>query len=251
LQEYCDAHGAVLGWGVIPVVLPLLWLLLHDCSAEVVFSGVGEGLVPPDTCEEETIVTVRRVVSLPVNVDEKPETEVTTTDEVVFAGGGVLADADWVSLHGDELASDGTVVVSERVVDVGVVTSVQVVSTLGVAVLFCMDESGGDVRVGLPFGPLLIGAKPLDGWAACQGKVEFGSGKGGADELSVIDGPDVAALAADVGLVPDGAALPAVEFGNGNGTELDTTDDDSPDDGTKLTVPPLPVGNAEVVFESG
>ncbi|SPQ19708.1 cf1176b8-b604-4c49-be30-5329c93d29f4 [Thermothielavioides terrestris] len=265
---YCDEPGVVLGWGVIPVVLPLLWLLLHGCSAEVVFSGVDEGLVPPASCEEETIVTVRRVVSLPVNVEEKPETEVTTTDAVVSAGGGVLADADWVSLHGVELASDGTVAVSERVVDVGVVTSVQVVSTVGVAVLFwagrggedadtsalqvvSMDESGGDVRVGLPLGPLLIGAKPLDGWVACQGKVEFGRGKGGADELSVIDGPDVVAVAAEVGPVPDGATLPAVEFGNGNGTELDTTDDDSPDDGMKLTVTPLPVGNAEVAFESG
>jgi hypothetical protein len=72
--------------------------------------------------------------------------------------------------------------------------------------------------------------------------VEFGSGKGGADELgvSVVD-PTPA------GPVPDGAALPAVELGSGYGTEIDRPDEAE----GKPTVPALPVANGVVAFGSG
>lgn len=93
--------------------------------------------------------------------------------------------------------------------------------------------------------PVPTGAQPLEGLVASHGTVEFGSGKGGASEL------DMVALASDEGRVPDGAALPTVELGIGNGATLDETDENNPDDGAKLTVPPLPVGHGAVEFDSG
>jgi hypothetical protein len=109
--------------------------------------------------------------------------------------------------------------------DGGIVTVAVIVEVdLGLVVLERLESNpvlgGGNAPVELPVGPPVPGSQPL-GFVPPNGTVEFGRGKGGADEPSVLVKGAVAALVAGVDVPTTGTGPVSDEDGIG----LDKTDD--------------------------
>ncbi|KAK4242038.1 hypothetical protein C8A03DRAFT_29781 [Achaetomium macrosporum] len=109
--------------------------------------------------------------------------------------------------------------------DAGIVTVVIMVE-VDLALLAVLERlesnpalEDGSAPVELSTGPPVPGSQPL-GCVPPQDTVEFGRGKGGADELRVIVGDDVASLVVGTGVVTGSGPVP-----DGDGIGLDRTED--------------------------
>ncbi|KAK3298218.1 uncharacterized protein B0H64DRAFT_471544 [Chaetomium fimeti] len=229
-------------------VVPLTLLLLSTTAAvlEVLFAGAP-------ACEEAR-VTVRSVVSLHVDGKEVQADTVSSSHEVELSLKGAVAASSQLVEVPAEVADGADTVSLQDVVSMAwvdcVVSPVQVVSRGTLAVLL-WDGARGDGTVSPEVQLVEAVSLPEELDGECVPAV--------IPSRALVDWPAVPNAVRDTstGLVPVGPTLTTVELGSGKGARLDRTDDEAGDpvpvlgDDVKPTVPPLPVGEGVLEFDSG